>query len=152
MSANVKIVQIYLFVRCFDMKKENNGFTLIELMIAVAIIGILASIAYPAYLDYVLEARRADAQANMLEIQINQERYRGYNTSYGTLASLAAESLDVVTSDDYYTYTTYPSGSGYIVSAAVRAGTSQEDDLNCLELSFNENNTHPSTQDTCWQN
>lgn len=48
-------------------KKQMRGFTLIELMIAVAVIGILASIAYPGYRDYIVRSNRAEARAALLE-------------------------------------------------------------------------------------
>lgn len=48
-------------------KKPQSGFTLIELMVTVAVIGILAAIAYPSYQEYVKRANRADAKAVLLE-------------------------------------------------------------------------------------
>ncbi|OGU20176.1 MAG: type IV pilin [Hydrogenophilales bacterium RIFOXYD1_FULL_62_11] len=55
------------FCRIRDNRASSRGFTLIELMIAVAIIGILASIAYPSYTQYVQRANRAEARAMLLE-------------------------------------------------------------------------------------
>lgn len=55
--------------------KNNRGFTLIELMIVVSIIGILAAIAYPSYQDSILKGRRAQARTALLELQQQQERY-----------------------------------------------------------------------------
>ena len=52
-----------------------RGFTLIELMIAVAVIGILASIAYPSYTDYVRKARRATAESALMDIASRQHTY-----------------------------------------------------------------------------
>jgi len=76
---------------------KDKGFTLIELMIVVAIIGILASIAYPAYQDYVLRAKRGDGKVAILSAQLVQEKYRANNITYLAVASTAS-------SDGYYNY------------------------------------------------
>lgn len=55
--------------------RRSAGFTLIEVMIVVVIIGILSSIAYPSYQDYVKQARRADAQASLMELAQFMERH-----------------------------------------------------------------------------
>lgn len=56
-------------------KKNSRGFTLIELMIVVAIIGLLAAVAYPAYTDSVLKGRRAQGRTAVAELLQQQERY-----------------------------------------------------------------------------
>ena len=55
-------------------KNRQNGFTLIELMITVAIVGVLAGIAYPSYQDSMTKSRRADAKAALLELSVFMER------------------------------------------------------------------------------
>lgn len=65
-----------------NLSKKSAGFTLIELMIVVAIIGVLASIAYPSYQDYVMEGRRSDAKAGLLALQQAQEKYRANCPQY----------------------------------------------------------------------
>ena len=51
------------------MKHPQQGFTLIELMIVVAIVGILSAIAYPSYAEYIRKGHRADARAGLLQAQ-----------------------------------------------------------------------------------
>lgn len=61
---------------------KQSGFTLIELMIVVAIIGILASISYPNYRDYVLRSEESLAKTSLVELSVNLERYFSENNSY----------------------------------------------------------------------
>lgn len=69
---------------------RQNGFTLIELMITVVVIGILASIAYPSYTQYVLRGHRAAAQAEMMDIANRQQQFLLSNRAYATQATLEA--------------------------------------------------------------
>jgi len=62
-----------------------RGFTLIELMFTVAIVGILSTVALPAYQDQIRKARRVDGESLLLDIAQEQERYHTNNYSYTTL-------------------------------------------------------------------
>lgn len=64
------------------MNKSCCGFTLIELMFVVAIIGIVAAIAYPNYQGYVEKARRGDAQGVLMQFASAMERYYTQNNTY----------------------------------------------------------------------
>src|SRR3954469_13542635 len=63
-------------------RRAQCGFTLIELMITVAIIGILAAVAYPAYNSSVRKARRADAKTALLDLAQREERFMSTANTY----------------------------------------------------------------------
>lgn len=74
----------------YSVKQRETGFTLIELMIAVSIIGILVAIAYPNYTAYLVKTRRADTQAVLANFANALERYYTQNNTYlgaGTAAN-----------------------------------------------------------------
>ncbi|MGQ0653170.1 MAG: type IV pilin protein [Betaproteobacteria bacterium] len=75
------------------MRPGKAGFTLIELMIAVAIVGILAAVAYPSYQSYLRRAQRSAAEQLMLQIQTRQEQYFLDARSYA--ANIAAGGLNI---------------------------------------------------------
>jgi len=84
-----------------SMKLIQKGFTLIELMIVVAIIAILAAIAIPAYNQYITEAHFSTARANMDSLRIFLEDYNLDNSRYNPNAALTSQQFTDSLADDY---------------------------------------------------
>ncbi len=68
--------------------RKHAGITLIELMIAVAIVAILAGVAYPSYMQYVLTSHRTEGTSALVRIANLEERYYLDNNAYGSLFQL----------------------------------------------------------------
>lgn len=120
----------------------HAGFTLIELLIAVVVVGILAAVAYPSFMDSVRKGRRSDAFNLLNAIQQAQERHRANNADYsGSITGLTTDNppglgLSTATSGNGY-YTASLSGvtpTGYSIIATAVAGKSQASDGNCQQL------------------
>lgn len=125
-----------------QVKNKLQGMTLIELMIVVAIIGIIGSIAYPLYTDYIREARRADAISQLLTLQMAQEEYRLRNISYAEIAD-----LPVTVSSEFYTFSTSNIAAETYTVTATATGA-QAGDSACASMSLNHNDQRTPAQ--CW--
>ena len=100
------------------MRMRTRGFTLIELMIVVAIIAIIATLGFPAYQDSVRKGKRAEAKSRLLHIAQLQERNFTQNNTYTTnIAGLLGIAGTVYSSD------TNDTGSGYQITVAAAAGS-----------------------------
>ena len=125
-----------------QVKKALRGMTLIELMIVIAIIGIISATAYPIYVDYVREARRADAISQLLNLQMAQEEYRLRNTSYATLDQLGG----AVPSEFYDFSVTNVAAETYTLTATAKG--SQTADTACATMTLNQNDQRSPAG--CW--
>lgn len=82
--------------------RMQHGFTLIELMVTVAIVGILAAIAYPSYIQYIVRANRSSAQTFILSVANKQEQYQLDARQYATtMALLGYASIPTEVSKNY---------------------------------------------------
>lgn len=135
--------------------KANRGFTLIELMIVVAIVAILAAVALPSYFDSIRKSRRADAMDGLLTLQNQQEKWRANHTTYGTLTNLTGAAT-ATSSDGYYGLTvTGNTATAYVLTAT--ATGAQLSDSRCATLTLTVSATNPrglkgGTNTDCWGN
>lgn len=88
------------------MNRKNRGFTLIELMIVVTIIGILAMIGYPSYTEYVTKTKRTTAQSMLTQIANKQEQYFLDNKSYADVLTKLGYGADPLFVDENSNTTT----------------------------------------------
>lgn len=128
-------------------RSMQRGFTLIELMVTVAIVGILAAIAYPSYQNYMIKSRRASAQAHLMDIAQRQQQYlldvRGYAADLATLNVTTPSNV----STNYTITIATPAGPPptFTITATPIAGTPQATDG---PLSINNTGVKTSTNNT----
>ena len=109
----------------------KNGFTLIELMVTLAILGVLAAIAIPAYNGYITTAKMSEAQNNLAAIRLAQEEYFLENNSYftganaGAIATASGNLWTVTKGSDGYNFDYVVTlSSGWTATATGQAGKS----------------------------
>ncbi|WP_277222809.1 type IV pilin protein [Pseudomonas indica] len=137
------------------MKRRQNAFTLIELMIVVAVIGILAAIAYPSYQEHVRKARRADAQTALMESAQHMERYFTAKGTYLNATLPYSESPKDGSGTKFYDLrfaTGSPTATAYVIQAAPKNGMAN-DKCGTLTLSNTGLKGQATTATTaeCWR-
>src|SRR6188768_1671744 len=127
-----------------------RGFTLIELVVAMAIVAILTAAALPTYQDLRHRSHRSDARLSLLWVQYQQERhYATHNVYADALSDLATGIAGRSAAGDYDLAVTLTNGGqGYVATALAHASGSQARDNDCRWLSVNELGQRRSATDS----
>jgi len=135
-------------------KTNNDGFTLIEMMVVVAIMGILYSVALPTYSQYVQDGRRADIQQEMLQQVAHLER------QYTRLGGYPDDRN--IPGTDYYSFSYVPSAAAaatagiendsrtFLLTAIPKSNSSQSNDI-CGSMSINHQGLTTPNTSQCWK-
>jgi type IV pilus assembly protein PilE len=134
------------------MRWNSRGFSLIELMIVIAVVAILASIAVPSYRQYVLRAHRTEAKAALLNVAAAQEKFYLQNNTYTTALTAAPPAglgIAATTRNGHYTIAI---GAANVTTFSVTATATgaQTKDSRCLTFSINELGVKTATNTDCW--
>lgn len=127
---------------------KRTGFTLLELMIAVVIIGILASIAYPSYIQYVTNASRADGLAALMKVANLQEQYYLDHRQYATDMTLLGLPEDPFIVDNGL-YSVDSTGTSSFVATATALSHQATRDSTCATIQITD--IGGRTPGECWK-
>jgi len=129
---------------------QSRGFTLVELMVAVAVLGVIVAVAYPAYIDFLERSRRAEAQEALQNVATLQEQF--YTNNKGYSGSLSDLDVSTTTENAYYqlSLSTASSIDGsaqtYTISASAQGAQASDTDCAAIHLDSNGNQSPPE----CW--
>ena len=135
---------------------------MIELVVVVAIVGLLAAVALPSMQGHMFSAKRSDAYASILEVQLEQQKLRStcrfYGGAIGAANACGDAALDTVVAglasskEGYYNLAlSNASGNSYTITAT--AIGNQTNDSDCLTITLAVNNANPDglkTPAQCW--
>lgn len=135
--------------------KTRHGFTLIELMIAVAIVGILAAIAYPSYVSQVQKSQRTSAKNALLDLASREAKYYSTNNAYtNSMTNLGYASAgpiplpDVMSKFYYLSVATSGTGTTGFIATAAPAGNQSTDSCGSFTIDYLGIKGAGTTQ--CW--
>jgi type IV pilus assembly protein PilE len=118
--------------------KKTLGFTLIEVLITVAILGILAAIVYPSYISFINKSNRTEGQRELMRLANLQEQYFIDNRTYANHLKKLGESNQSITSQSgHYKINVQSSNANSFVIEAIAQGRQLKNDIHCTALTIN---------------
>lgn len=148
-----------MFKPNFLSRTPANGFSLIELMIVVAIMGVLVAIAIPAYTDSIRQSNRAEAKGELVQVASEQERFFSSNNTYSTdatpLNAPVVADRDRTTANGWYLISVDACAGGAITNCFIATATAQNDQAadGCTTLTLTNVGVRGATgltTDECW--
>ena len=134
--------------------KQPRGVTLIELLIVIAVIGILSAIAVPAYTEHTLKGRRAAAKAMLYEVLQHSERFYSENNTFtNDMADLGYGAGVILSENGSHEITLAAGPSGDLTTSVTISATPVAADAKCDVLSLSSNNAKAASGSTpakCW--
>ena len=122
------------------MRFKSRGFTLVELMITVGIIGVLTAVAVPSYRNHVMRSKRSEATVILLRIQSAQEKFFLQNNAYSAnLAGAPPAGLGMVTVTEAGNYNLAVARVGNGFTATATATSGQAYDTKCRTFTIDQN-------------
>ena len=130
--------------------KAIQGFTLIELLIAVAIVSILAAIAFPSYTDFVTRSNRTEAQRELLRIANLQEQFYVDTRAYtADMTALGLGADPFITENSYYSIDATLGNGGFVLTATALE-PQKSNDSSCETLSVSDTGKKLPAS-ACWE-
>jgi type IV pilus assembly protein PilE len=138
-------------MRKTNMLIKKRGFTLLELLITIAVIGIISSIAYPSYIDNITRANRTEAQRELLRLASLQEQYFIDHREYtADMTKLGTPADPYITDSGLYSIDTTVVGITYTLVATAK-GRQITADSACKKLSVTDTGKKTATSTNCWE-
>ncbi|WP_444895253.1 type IV pilin protein [Microbulbifer sp. SSSA005] len=132
----------------------NYGFTLIEVLVVVAIIGILGAIAYPSYMDSVRKSNRAEAKTELNDVAQRLQRcftaFSAYDDANCSVAGEISNGNTLSTENDLYSISGVLTATTYTLTAAPQSGSVQAGDSSCASFTLTQAGVKSASSGDCW--